>query len=89
MFQLELRLEVRKLCINWFSVAVTKIPYAWYVGKVGSLFSSWFWKLRVQDPGDPTVKAILSTSMEMVEELTDHMIREGRHPGSHKLTSLR
>lgn len=31
---------------------------------------------------NPTVKAILSTSMEMVEELTDHMIREGRHPGS-------
>lgn len=59
LFQLELRLEIRKLCINWFSVALTKIPYAWYVGKVGSLFSSWFWKLRVQDPGDPTVKAIL------------------------------
>lgn len=52
-FQLELHLEIRKQCINWFSVAVTKIPWAGYVGKVGSLFS-----------------------------------REGRHPGSHKMTRL-
>lgn len=59
LFQSELHLEIRKQCINWFSVAVTKIPWAGYVGKVGSLFSSQFWKMRVQDPGDPMVKAIL------------------------------